>query len=61
MILGPLREGLKIFKWGQMLESWIEAAEHEKFKEALEKVIANVHWIDSTGDRRKQIRFYNRI
>ena len=44
VILGPLREGLKTFKSGQVSESWI-AALNCKVKETVEKAIANVHWL----------------
>ena len=42
MILCPLREGLKDFKSGQVLESWNEEL-NGKVKDALEKAITNVH------------------
>ena len=48
MILRPLREGLKTFKSEQVTESWIEAP-NIKVKEALEKSIANVHWLILLG------------
>ena len=56
MILGPLREGLKILKSGQVSESWIEEL-NGKMKDALEEAITNVHWLILLGIEAKKFVF----
>ena len=54
VILGPLREDLKIFKVGDISEDWLRLL-NEQVKEALRKAIVNVHWLVLPG--RKSDRF----
>ena len=56
MILGPLREDLKIFKAGKVTEVWMNAL-NEKVKEALRKAILNVKWLILPGVDAKQFVF----
>ena len=44
VVLGPLRESLKVFKDGNISEEWLRLL-NEQVKDALRKAIVNVHWL----------------
>ena len=56
MILGPLREGLRTFKVGEVTEDWLRML-NEQAKESLEKAIVNVHWLVLPGGNSDRFAF----
>ena len=56
VILGSLREALRTFKAGGVSEEWLGAL-NDQIKEALEKAIANVHWLILPGTESYRFTF----
>lgn len=56
MIWGPLREGFRTFKLGQVSEDRIKAL-NVQVKEVLERAIANVHWLVLPGIKSDSFAF----